>query len=464
MLRFIIGCCFTFFWAQMEGTLQGRDIVSIDDLSKDEIEQVLELAHYLEKHPQPTLLKGKILATCFFEPSTRTRLSFESAMYRLGGSVIGFSDAENSSVKKGETLADTAHAIDGFADLLVIRHPQEGSAQVAANACSIPVINGGDGANQHPTQTLVDLYTIQQCQGRLDNVHIALVGDLRHSRTIHSLVSALAHYQPQFYLVAEEALQLPDAIIKGLEQKGIHLSQHRQLDDIMGQVDIVYMTRMQKERFQEGVVPKTPAVVLEKSMLAQAKPTMRILHPLPRNEEIPVAIDETTHAYYFQQMANGPVVRMALLALILSEARAVSISSVTQREKEKLVQEAAWARTHSYSPYSGFSVGAAILGRDGSIYRGTNVENSSFGLTCCAERVALFKAVSEGVTDFKAIAVVVPGGGTPCGACRQVLSEFNREMLVLYGNEEGVFLEETSMAALLPDTFTIDKKAPLFLD
>jgi aspartate carbamoyltransferase catalytic subunit len=292
-----------------------HDLVSISDLTKEEIGHILHLAHSFKQKPNPTLCKEKILASCFFEPSTRTRLSFEAAMHRLGGSVIGFSEASTTSAKKGETLYDTIKVISAYADILVIRHPQEGSARLAADASDKPVINAGDGANQHPTQTLLDLYTIQECQGKIDDLSIAIAGDLKYGRTVHSLAIALANYGSRLYFVSPDSLQLPDSIAHELRKKGVKFSFHSHLEEVLPKCDILYMTRIQKERFQ----PNDPEshCHLKLSHLAKIKPNLRILHPLPRIDEIDPAIDSTPHAYYFQQAANGLLVRMAILARLL---------------------------------------------------------------------------------------------------------------------------------------------------
>lgn len=303
----------------MISTISGRDLISISDLSKAEIELVLATALKFQKSPKPDLLKGSILASCFFEPSTRTRLSFESAMHRLGGSVIGFSEAGTTSAKKGESLSDSMRVIGSYADIVVIRHPQEGSARLAAESTDKPVINGGDGANQHPTQTLLDLFTIQECQGKIDDLQIALVGDLKYGRTIHSLSLALAHYPIRLYFVSPESLVLPDAIAHELKKKGVKFSFHEKLEEVIPKVDILYMSRIQKERFPDSQIDFTNTCLLKKKHLERAKPNLRILHPLPRVDEIEATIDNTPFAYYFQQTANGVPVRMALLALLLGK-------------------------------------------------------------------------------------------------------------------------------------------------
>ena len=297
--------------------LKGRDILSIEDLSKEEIELVLQTAATIKGSDA---LKGAILATCFFEPSTRTRLSFETSMHRLGGSVIGFSDGASTSIQKGESLSDTIRAVSQFADIIVIRHPQAGSAKIAAEASNKPVINGGDGANQHPTQTLLDLFSIKECQGKIDGLHIALAGDLKYSRTIHSLCQALLHYNVQLYFVAPKELSLPEDLYEQLQRAQIPCSFHESLDEVMPYIDILYMTRIQKERFPKDMAPVVNSCLLQPHHLENVKETLRILHPLPRVDEIDPAIDNTPHAYYFHQIGHGVKIRMALLLLLLGKA------------------------------------------------------------------------------------------------------------------------------------------------
>ena len=291
-----------------------RDLVSISDLSKADIEEMLALSLAMRTAPPSDSCKGLILASCFFEPSTRTRLSFEAAMLRLGGSVIGFSESETTSAKKGESLADTMRVIGAYCDIAVIRHPREGSARDAAESCSKPVINAGDGANQHPTQTLLDLFSIRECQGKIDDLSIAIAGDLKHSRTVHSLALALAHYAVRLYFISPESLRLPDGCAGELRKKGVKFSFHETLEEVMPKADVLYMTRVQKERFE---APMTQIPLLKKSHLAKTKPNLRILAPLPRLEEVDVAIDAMPQAYYFQQAQNGLYVRMALLETLL---------------------------------------------------------------------------------------------------------------------------------------------------
>ena len=301
-------------------SLKGRDLLSIEDLSKEEIELVLDTAKALKGANRSDALRGVVLATCFFEPSTRTRLSFEASMHHLGGSVIGFSDASCTSTKKGETLSDTIKTVSCFSDIIVIRHPQEGSAKIAAAVSDKPVINGGDGSNQHPTQTLLDLFSIKESQGTIDGLHIALAGDLKYSRTIHSLCQALLHYNVHLYFVSPRELPLPKDLYDQLQKARIPCSFHESLDEIMPQIDVLYMTRIQKERFPKEMPPFVNSCLLKAHHLDRVKKNLRILHPLPRVDEIDVTIDDTPHAYYFHQVENGLLIRKALLLLILGKA------------------------------------------------------------------------------------------------------------------------------------------------
>lgn len=306
--------------AMTTNLLYGSDILSIKDLSLAQIQQILATAARLKEKPALHLLKDKIIAHCFFEPSTRTRLSFETATLRLGGSVIGFSSDDNLSTKKGETLHDTIRVISNYADLIVIRHAKEGAARLAAELSPKPVINVGDGANQHPTQALVDLFTIQESQQRLDGLAIALVGDLKYGRTIHSLVEICMLFDFRLFLVAPDALTLPESLCDALKKRGLRFSFHQSLEEVIPKVDILYMTRIQQERLSEAenqLVEKQ--FVLTPAMLAHARPNLKILHPLPRVNEIDVRVDQTPHAHYFEQAANGVFVRQALLTLVLGK-------------------------------------------------------------------------------------------------------------------------------------------------
>jgi aspartate carbamoyltransferase catalytic subunit len=305
----------------MTTSFKNRDILSIVDFTKEDLLKVINTAEELKKHPRPDLLKGKIMASCFFEPSTRTRLSFETAMLRLGGSVTGFADPDTISAKKGETLFDSINTVGNYVDIIVIRHPVEGAVRRASEATETPVINGGDGANQHPTQTLLDLFTIKECQKKLSHLKIAMVGDLKYGRTVHSLAQALVHFNPQLYFVAPDSLQMPGHIIDNLKTEGIKYSFHSDIESVINKVDILYMTRIQKERFSDPLEYERlkSVFILKTDMLNKVKKNLRIMHPLPRVGEIDMAVDSTEHAYYFTQVKNGVYVREALLALVLGK-------------------------------------------------------------------------------------------------------------------------------------------------
>jgi len=299
--------------------MKNRSLVSIDDLSTEEALKILDDAAEFEKNPVQKLLEGKVIATLFFEPSTRTRLSFESAINRLGGKIVGFSDAGVSSVSKGETLHDTIKMVSNYSDLIVIRHPIEGSARYASEISSVPVINAGDGANQHPTQTLLDLYSIRKTQGTLDNLNIFMVGDLKYGRTVHSLMMAMSRWNTTFNFISPEELKMPEEFKLYLENLGLKYYEHLDFTDIISRADIIYMTRVQKERFSDPIeYEKVKNVyVLKNSMLANTKPNMRILHPLPRVNEIHTDVDKNPKAYYFEQALNGVYTRQAILCSLL---------------------------------------------------------------------------------------------------------------------------------------------------
>ncbi len=296
-----------------------KDLLSAQDLSLEDLQRYLALAERVEATPAAErlrLLPGRILATLFYEPSTRTRLSFDSAMHRLGGSVLGFSGPEATSVSKGETVRDTVRTVENYADIIVIRHPREGSARIAAEAARVPVINAGDGANQHPTQTLLDLYTIRKFLGRLSDLRIALVGDLKYSRTVHSLFRALNLFGGvEFVLVSPPTLTLPGH----LKTPGHAFTETTQLEGALSTCDIVYMTRIQRERFPDPVDYEKvkDAYRLEAWMLEGARPHCRVLHPLPRVNEIAPDVDSTPFSGYFEQVAHGVTVRQAILLLHL---------------------------------------------------------------------------------------------------------------------------------------------------
>ncbi|MFX1317890.1 MAG: aspartate carbamoyltransferase [Promethearchaeota archaeon] len=304
-------------------SLKVKNLISIADLSTKEILIVLDLADKMEplvRGEKPSkLLSGKILATLFYEPSTRTRLSFESAMARLGGSSITVADVGASSVAKGESLADTIRTVDNYADVIVLRHPQEGAAQWAAEVSSVPIINAGDGAGRHPTQTLLDLSTIRRSQGRLKDLNIAVVGDLRFGRTVHSLSYAITRFTNRLYCIAPPGLELPDEIVMDLREQGKEVIMTSDLKDILPELDVLYATRIQKERFPTPADYEQVRGVfrIDKSMLKDVKPNLDILHPLPRVDEIAPDVDETPYARYFQQMFHGVLVRMAILSLLL---------------------------------------------------------------------------------------------------------------------------------------------------
>lgn len=307
----------------MTNTLYNKHIISIPELSREELELIVTTAGQLKKSPAPNLIKNKVIASCFFEPSTRTRLSFETAIQRIGGDVIGFDSGGNTSLaKKGETLSDSVRVISSYVDAFVMRHPQEGAARLASEfSLGVPVINAGDGANQHPTQTLLDLFSIAETQGKLDGINIAFVGDLKYGRTVHSLTQALAKFDNvRFFFVAPKALAMPDYICEELEDAGIEYSCHTEMDTVIPQLDILYMTRVQKERFDESEYAHIKsAYVLNAKLLEEARSNLKVLHPLPRVDEITIDVDKTEHAYYFEQAENGVYARQALLALVLNE-------------------------------------------------------------------------------------------------------------------------------------------------
>lgn len=305
--------------SQPPTSFAAQHLVSVSDLSASHIDRVIEVANQLKAKSQPILLAEKVVASCFFEASTRTRLSFETAVQRLGGSLIGFADAGNTSMgKKGETLSDSIQMISRYADAIIMRHPQEGAARLASEISSVPVINGGDGANQHPTQTLLDLFTIHEARGSLEGVKVAFVGDLKYGRTVHSLAQALALFGAKYYFVAPDALAMPDYIQEELAEKGVEFECVDNLEAVIPEVDILYMTRVQKERFDPTEYMHIASkYVLTAAMLKGAQAHLKVLHPLPRVDEIDVSVDKTPHAYYFQQAENGVYARQALLALTL---------------------------------------------------------------------------------------------------------------------------------------------------
>ncbi|MBN75474.1 MAG: aspartate carbamoyltransferase [Euryarchaeota archaeon] len=299
------------------------DLITMDDMTNEEIvsllddaERLLPVAHGEEFLP---LLQGKLLANMFFEPSTRTRMSFETAMKRLGGDVVNLGDVKSSSAVKGETLYDTMRMVDGYCDIAALRHPRQGAAQYAADACDIPIMNGGDGAGHHPTQTLLDLFTIRQAHGRLDGLTVALVGDLRYGRTVHSLSHALARFDCELIFISPNQLSMPTDIVSDLTESGAKITETDDLYSAIPEVDVIYMTRIQKERFPDDDEYEKVAGIykLTAADLTAAKGEMIVMHPLPRVDEISPDVDASRHARYFEQAFNGVVARMALMCKLL---------------------------------------------------------------------------------------------------------------------------------------------------
>lgn len=296
-----------------------KNLISISDFSKDEILHVLEVAKEFEANHVQDFLTGKVIACLFFEPSTRTRLSFEASVNRLGARVIGFQDVRNTSVSKGETLEDTIRIVSNYVDMIVMRHSENGAAERAAKVTDLPVVNAGDGSNQHPTQTLLDMYTILQTQGRLDGLNINMVGDLKYGRTVHSLSEAMSDFNPTYTFTAPDELKMPEKYLNFLKDKNIPFTEARTIEEHLNDCDILYMTRVQQERFpgKEEYDAVKDTYRLTASMLGGVKPNMRILHPLPRITEIATDVDDTPYAYYFQQARNGMYVRMAVISYLL---------------------------------------------------------------------------------------------------------------------------------------------------
>jgi len=299
---------------------KGRDIISIKDFTREEIGYVLKIASAMEPIAKSgsDMLHGKTLATLFFEPSTRTRLSFEAAMHKLGGTAIGFAEPETASIKKGENLADTVRVVENYADVIALRHPLEGAARLAAEFVQVPVINAGSGAEEHPTQALLDLYTILKEKNRIDGLNIALMGDLRYGRTVHSLAYALSLYDVKLYLVSPELLRMRREVLDAIKEK-ISVVEKTGIEEVLPETDVLYVTRIQEERFPDPAeyVKVRGTYKIGVDVLEDAKEDMIIMHPLPRVDEIDDEVDETPHARYFQQVWNGIVMRMTLLALIL---------------------------------------------------------------------------------------------------------------------------------------------------
>ena len=298
-----------------------RSLVSINTLSREKILQLIQRAEEFEKNPNSKILDGKIVATLFFEPSTRTRLSFETAANRLGAKVIGFADPKITSGTKGETLKDTIMMVQNYADVIVMRHYLEGAALYASEVANVPIINAGDGANQHPTQTMLDLYSIYKTQGTLDNLNVFLVGDLKYGRTVHSLLMALRHFNPTFHFIAPKELAMPEEYKAYCREHGIKYVEYEEFnEDVIAEADILYMTRVQRERFTDLMEYERvkDVYILKSSMLGKARENMKILHPLPRVNEIAYDVDDDPHAYYFQQAQNGLYAREAIICDVLN--------------------------------------------------------------------------------------------------------------------------------------------------
>ena len=297
-----------------------KSLVSIDDLTKEQILELLDTARYFEEHPNHKILDGKVVATLFFEPSTRTRLSFETAVNRLGGRVIGFSDAATSSSSKGETLKDTIKMVSNYVDLIIMRHYLEGAARYATEVTETPVINAGDGANQHPSQTMLDLYSIRKTQGTLENLTITMVGDLKYGRTVHSLLMAMKYFKPKFRFVACDELRMPREYIDFCRKQGIEFEEHTDFSkEVIDSTDILYMPRVQRERFSDIMEYEKvkDLYTLHNSMLETSRPNLRVLHPLPRVNEISTDVDDNPKAYYYEQARNGLFARQAIICRAL---------------------------------------------------------------------------------------------------------------------------------------------------
>jgi aspartate carbamoyltransferase catalytic subunit len=300
--------------------MEKNSFVSVADLLREDILRLMKSAESFEKNPNRKTLDGKICATLFFEPSTRTRLSFETAVNRLGGKIIGFSDAATTSSSKGETLKDTIKMVANYADLIIMRHHLEGAARYASEITGVPIINAGDGANQHPTQTMLDLYSVYKTQGRLDNLTITTVGDLKYGRTVHSLIVGMSHFNPKFYFIAPEELKLPETYRQFMDDKSLSYEEYIDFsEDVINRSDILYMTRVQRERFTDLMeYEKVKNVyILKNSMLKNSRKNLRILHPLPRVNEIAYDVDDNPKAYYFEQAKNGVFARQAIICDVL---------------------------------------------------------------------------------------------------------------------------------------------------
>ena len=303
----------------MSISLKDRSLISIYDYTPEEICHILDIAEDFEKNRLQNLLNGRVIASLFFEASTRTRLSFETAIQLLGGNVIGFSSTAGTSLQKGESLKDTIMMVASYADLIVMRNPVDGSARYASEVSKVPIINAGDGANQHPTQCLLDLYSIRKTQGTLENLEITMVGDLKYGRTVHSLVQAMCNFNAKFNFVSPVELRMPETVIQHIKNAGLEYHEYTSLEEVIPHSDIIYMTRVQRERFPDPLEYEKVknAYILRNEMLENSKPNCRILHPLPRVNEIHTDVDANPKAYYFQQAQNGLFVRQALIAAIL---------------------------------------------------------------------------------------------------------------------------------------------------
>ncbi|MGL4308147.1 aspartate carbamoyltransferase [Cetobacterium sp. SF1] len=317
-----------------------RDFISMKDFTKDEILEILDLAEKLDKNPQGTLLEDKIVASLFFEPSTRTRLSFTSGAYRVGAKVLGFDSPDATSLKKGESLRDTIKMTEAYSDVIVMRHPIDGAARFATEVANVPILNAGDGANEHPSQTLLDLYTIKEEKGRIEKLKVAFVGDLKYGRTVHSLSKALAMFECEFFFVAPELIQIPDHIIKYLDGHGIKYTLVSDYKEILKDIDVMYMTRIQRERFenpQDYEKVKNVYQINRESIEGKAKEDMIILHPLPRVDEIDIDLDDTKYALYFKQARNGVPVREAMYVIALDryEMKSKKNDDIEVTESEK---------------------------------------------------------------------------------------------------------------------------------
>ncbi len=302
--------------------LAGRDLISMRDISREELLAFLDEASAFENYTHP-ILHGKVLGSLFFEPSTRTNLSFSSAMHRLGGNVIGFADAKVSSTAKGESLVDTIRVVENYCDIVLIRHPLEGAARLAAESTGLPVINAGDGTNQHPTQTLLDLYTIRQKRGRLDNLKIAFIGDLKYSRTVHSLIETLTHFDNEIFLVSPPTLRMPAEFLEELDARGTVYSEDEDFFSIASDVDILYTTRIQQERFPDAVEYEKVknAYRIDRASIERIGGSVTVMHPLPRLQEISRDLDDYPGSAYFDQARNGVTVRKAVLSMLLGVSR-----------------------------------------------------------------------------------------------------------------------------------------------